>query len=546
MTSEGPRTVVLGFDALAFEFLDEFEDELANFGQLRANGIEAPLTSTHPPWTGSAWPSMYTGTDPSMHNAFGFFDYEGSYPDEAPIISRNDVQQPAIWNYLTSIDEPAIVLNVPVTHPAESLTGALIPGYLASADSDGFPKDIRNELDEALGEEYTIYSDAEMAKDKEQKLKSYVDLVNLRARAAKYLLQNWDWSVAIIQVQKTDAVFHNFTKPTAFKRIYKAADDLIGTILECTENPNIIVCSDHGIGLTNGYKIFINDYLREHGFVRVDPSGNNSGTSLSSVKQSIVNPSEDDSQKPNYVNRALSTGITRLSEVGVTPAKILQVAQRIGLESELKRVTPSNLRSAAEQTVDWRNSIAYCRAVGELGVRINLEGRDSSGIVAQADYESVRSELITLLSSLQTPDGRQAFEFVDRAESVNYSSDPGSGPDVVFRPRDMNHLVLPGLIGEQFLPLNEFNHKVEGVFIGSGPSFDSTATLETLSLVDVAPIIMASTGFAIPDRMIGTVSHELLSIPIEKLPYPDVEYGSSDSANRSDDIESRLEDLGYL
>ncbi len=292
MTTDEPRTVVLGFDALSFEYLDEFADELPNFGRLRSTGIDAPLRSTHPPWTGSAWPSMYTGTDPSRHDAYGFFNYKDTYPDEADIITRNDVQQPAIWNYLTSIDEPSIVLNVPVTHPAEPLNGVLIPGYLASEDADSYPKDVRDELSDALGEEYTIYSQAEMTSDKERKLDGYVDLIAMRARAIEHLLTNCEWRVAIVQVQKTDAVFHNFDERSAFRRVYRAADDLVGTVRQCAEDANIVVCSDHGMGVTNGYKLFVNEILREHGFVQEASTGNNYGTSLSSVKQSIVNPDE--------------------------------------------------------------------------------------------------------------------------------------------------------------------------------------------------------------------------------------------------------------
>ena len=548
MTSDGPRTVVLGFDALSFEYLDEFADELPNFGRLRSTGIDAPLRSTHPPWTGSAWPSMYTGTDPSRHDAYGFFDYEDTYPDEANIITRNDVQQPAIWNYLTSIDEPSIVLNVPVTHPAEPLNGVLVPGYLASEDADGYPKDIRGELSDALGEEYTIYSQAEMVSDKERKLDGYADLVGMRARAAEYLLTNYEWRVAIIQVQKTDAVFHNFDERSAFRRIYRAADDLVGTVQQCAADANIVVCSDHGMGVTNGYKLFVNEILREHGFVREDSTGNNYGTSLSSVKQSIVNPDEQATTdtETSPIERAASMGITGLGKVGLTPAKVLTVAQRVGLEEELKRLVPSNVRSAAERTVDWRRSKAYCRALGELGIRINLEGRDPNGVVPPSEYESVRSELIEILSSVRTPDGRLAFDFVDRAENVNHDPDPGSGPDVVFMPKGMNHLVLPGLVGERFLPVDEYNHKPDGVFIGTGPAFDPSVDPERLSLTDVAPIVMASAGLDVPDRMTGHVPQGMVTLPVERSSYRDIEYGSTEAVETEGDVTSRLEDLGYL
>ncbi|WP_458209006.1 alkaline phosphatase family protein [Haladaptatus sp. NG-SE-30] len=548
MTTGEPKTVILGFDALDFEYLDRFEDELPSFGRLRSDGVEAPLRSTHPPWTGSAWPSMYTGTDPTRHNAFGFFDYTDTYPDEATVITRNDVTAPAIWNYLTAIDEPTIVLNVPVTHPAESLDGVLVPGYLANEETAGYPPTIRDELSDALGEQYTIYSADEMSGDKAAKLDGYVELVGLRERAAEYLLENWEWRVAIVQVQKTDAVFHNFDDPTAFRRVYSAADSLVGTVLATADEANVVVCSDHGMGRTDGYKIFVNEVLREHGFVRTATEAADHGTGLSAVKESLVDPSEDtDGGEDRMVTQtAMSWGLTGLGAVGVTPGRVYATAQRVGLESSLKRVLPNDVIEAAEQSVDWRRSAAYCRALGELGVRINLNGRDPAGIVPQSEYEAVRSELIDILSALRTPDGQPAFEFVKRAEELSGGSGPNSGPDVVFMPTEMNHLVLPSLVGTQFLPVDEYNHKPHGVFIGAGPAFDSTATPGGLSLTDVAPITMAAAGLPVPERMTGTIPEELLTSPVSERAYTDVEYGTGGEIDDEGEVESRLEDLGYL
>ncbi|WP_458190607.1 alkaline phosphatase family protein [Haladaptatus sp. NG-WS-4] len=548
MESEEARTVVLGFDALDFDFLDAFEEELPNFGRLRAKGVAAPLRSTHPPWTGSAWPSMYTGTDPTHHNAFSFFDYTDTYPDEAEVLTRNDVTAPALWNYLTAIDEPSIVLNLPVTHPAEPLTGALVPGYLASEDAEGYPSNIRNELSDALDEEYTIYSKGELSSDKSEKLDGYVELVGLRERAARYLLEHWDWRIAIVQVQKTDAVFHNFDDPDAFRRIYRAADRLVGTVMETVGDANVVVCSDHGMGRTDGYKIFVNEVLREHGFVESATAGDDHGTGLSVVKGSLVNPDEqsDTGSERTATQTALSWGVTGLETVGLTPGKVYASAQRVGLGSVLKQALPADAVDAAERTVDWRRSKAYCRALGELGVRINLAGRDPDGVVPRSEYEAVRTELVELLSALRTPDGEQAFEFVGRAEEVADGNDPKSGPDVVFMPTEMNHLVLPSLVGTQFLPVDEYNHKPNGVFIGAGPAFDETSDCDGLSLTDVAPIAMATAGIPVPERMTGTVPDGMVTVPVTEREYTDVEYGIGSETAGESQVETRLEDLGYL
>ncbi|MFC6798826.1 alkaline phosphatase family protein [Haladaptatus sp. DYSN1] len=95
------KILVLGFDALDFEYLNRFSDELPNFASLRSKGVATPLASTMPPWTGSAWPSMYTGVDPSYHSVYDFFSHDARAPTESTLITRNDVRAPALWNYLT-------------------------------------------------------------------------------------------------------------------------------------------------------------------------------------------------------------------------------------------------------------------------------------------------------------------------------------------------------------------------------------------------------------------------------------------------------------
>jgi len=140
-----------------------------------------------------------------------------------------------------------------VTHPAEPMDGALVPGYLAGEDDDGYPSGIRDELSAAIGETYRLYSSGEMADDPEAKLEGYLDLIDLRKRAAVELLSSREWELAIVQVQKTDAVFHNFDDEAAFRAVYEAADDLAAAVLDTVDGPvNVVVCSDHGMGRKEG------------------------------------------------------------------------------------------------------------------------------------------------------------------------------------------------------------------------------------------------------------------------------------------------------
>jgi len=525
--TEDPRTLVLGFDALDGRYLDRFADATPTLTGLRSEGVSAPLDSTDPPWTASAWPSMYTGTDPSHHGVYSFFDYD--YPDDGELVSRTDVDAPALWNYLTEREIASVVLNVPVTHPAEPMDGALVPGYLAGEDDDGYPSGIRDELSAAIGETYRLYSSGEMADDPEAKLEGYLDLIDLRKRAAVELLSSREWELAIVQVQKTDAVFHNFDDEAAFRAVYEAADDLAAAVLDTVDGPvNVVVCSDHGMGRKEGYQIQLNDVLRNEGFLTATSA--TKSVSLGSEKRKLMgeeSESATDDGASSLVTSGVATAEQVLSNVGVTPGRVYGLAESLGVEDLLLDVVPTSVRRSAGEGVDWRNSRAYCRSASRLGVRINLAGREPSGTVPADEYHAVREELIDLLSDLETPDGDPAFEEVVPREAVYDGPHVDDAPDVVVRPKDADHVLSTSLYGREFVPADVHDHDPTGVFVAHGPSFEHDAAVDRLSLTDVAPIVMAALGQPVPDRMTGTAPDGLLTGPVERTNYGEVPFGTT-------------------
>jgi predicted AlkP superfamily phosphohydrolase/phosphomutase len=537
------QTIIFCFDALDFHYLNKFRKSLPNLTTLRSSGIEQSLRSTFPPWTASAWPSMYTGVGPSEHGVYGFFTYDG-YPDTSKVVTRTNVRAPALWNYLSERGVPSIVLNMPVTHPVDPIKGVLIPGYLAPENASGHPEGIRAELNNALDEPYRIYSQHELTDDKQEKLAGYLNLIEGRARAAEELLTTRDWSLAVIQVQKTDAVFHQFHDQDIFRQVYVAADNVIGTVLDAVDGrPNVILCSDHGMGPVQGYSVHINELLREGGFVV--PTDENTAPVLPDIKPMLVGDGANRTEEAVWTERVISQLVNLFRRVGVTPSDVYAAASRLGIESTLMDRLPAGVHRGAVRGVDWEASTAYCRIGSELGVRINLKGREPNGIVDPGQYKETQTKLIRHLSAAKTPDGEPVFEFVKPREDVYDGPYTEEACDVLFMPAEMNHLISTSLVGRKFVSVDTFNHKSDGVFVAAGPAFNSAP--ESLALPDVAPIVMATLNREIPQRMTGRVPEGLLSVPSIRGTYEDVTYGiGADEAEHTTGIESRLEDLGYL
>lgn len=530
------QVLVVGLDGVDFWYLDRFAEDLPNITAIRERGVESNLTSTHPPWTGSAWPSLYTGVDPSSHGVYDFFDYRDSYPDEADIVSRNDVDAPAIWNYLSALDRTSIVLNVPITHPGEEIDGVVVPGYLAPADEDGTPTGIRDELSDALGEPYRIYAPSETGEGGPT-VEEYVELIRQRAKSASYLMRTTDWEFAFVQVQKTDTVFHNFSEETAFRRVFRAADNLVGRLTDLADDEmTVLLVSDHGMGPTTGQEVYINELLREHGYV--ETTSNPTTLSLSAVK------SDDDGDSEAVPILARAGDL--LARVGVGPQRAYRAAERLGVEQQILDLLPDSVTQSLAEGVDWRASQAYCRRISEQGIRINLDGRDSAGVVSEQEYDRLREELIELLSGLETDDGDLIFESVQPHEEVYDGPYAEHACDILFRTTDMNHEISTNFHGQTMRPIDSHNHKRQGIFVASGPSIDGSLD-GPLSLLDVAPILFGALNVAIPDRLQGSTPDELLSTSVQRKSYDDVAFGGAVSYSQDRaEVKDRLGDLGYL
>lgn len=73
------RLLLIGIDAACHSVVEPLvtSGAVPNLRGLMREGISGELTSQIPPWTPSAWPTIYTGTNPGKHGVFGFLAFEG-------------------------------------------------------------------------------------------------------------------------------------------------------------------------------------------------------------------------------------------------------------------------------------------------------------------------------------------------------------------------------------------------------------------------------------------------------------------------------------
>jgi predicted AlkP superfamily phosphohydrolase/phosphomutase len=215
--------------------------------------------------------------------------------------------------------------------------------------------------------------------------------------------------------------------------------------------------------------------------------------------------------------------------------------------------------------IDWSRTRAY--AQGNFGqIFLNVKGRQPFGCVAPEDARAVRADLKAALQAIPHPEtGAPLVEQVYEAEELYHGPHAHLAPDLTvvlgdwrYRTIGLHDFTTNHLISPAFGPTGD--HRMNGVFIASGPAIRPGATLaDDADLLDIAPTVLHLLNVPVPADMDGRVLLEVLD-PSLALPSPldadpllpptpplteepvSVAYTDEEDAA----IQQRLADLGYL
>jgi len=537
----GVRTVVFGLDAACHSVLDRLpEDAVPTLRSIFEAGVDAPLRSQVPPWTPSAWPSLYTGMNPGKHGIFDFLSFDGY---EWDVVNATHCRERPIWELLDRYGFRSVVVNVPVTHPPTAFDGALVPGYMAPESPTCHPAGLFDELDDAIGS-YRVYPDESEGEH------GYTAAVSSRGAAFRYLADRFDPDFGFLQFQATDTVFHD--RPDdweTIEAIYCAVDTEIQLVLDACDPDNVFVVSDHGMGPLAGVEFRANDFLAGRGDVRTVAGGDGMPT-WSTVRDSELKAGGDAADPPRREqvaalrDSALAAAVSTAARLGLTSQRIGRALERVGLAETVARAVPTSVIRSGTERVDFPNSAAYMRSRTECGIRLNLVGREPDGVVPPAEYETVRAELIAALREVEAPDGSSLFEAVLPREAVFEGSQIERAADIVLVPAGFEHFLSAEIRGSVFgRPTEPWNHKLDGLVAARGEAIDAGRSLEGATLLDIAPTVLATFDVPADRRMDGAALRIVEGVGRQDYPDP-----QRTTRTTTDDatVEQRLTDLGYI
>lgn len=447
------KVFVFGIDGMPPKMVfDDYIDELPNLRSLMEKGLYGKIKSTSPPSTILAWSAFCSGRDPGELGVYSYTYRSKHASEEAGLVNSTMIKHKMLWDMLSEKGKKSIVLNVPLTYPARQLNGFMVTDFL-TPDFDSncvYPTEFKKKIRELVGEDY-MFDVSEFLGYKSMDPKKLLELTykmtDMHIKVAKYLFENEAWDFFMCVIIGSDRLHHMLWKYTdkshseyneelkdSLKDFYKYLDRHLGYFLErIDKETTIIVSSDHGMVQTKG-KININDWLIEKGYLHL---------------------------KPEYKEKA--------------------------------KEKPLKLRLSM---IDWSRTKAYEIGAYQARIYINRKGKESLGIVNEAEYHDLRKKLKAGLlkirgmydEDLETevffPEelykngfGKEAFDLLVYFDDLKYSVNPDVGNKGMYSDRTT-------------LGADSAGHHPYGSFIIAGNKVDKTGNIGVVDILDVAPTII--------------------------------------------------------
>ncbi|HEV8485231.1 MAG TPA: alkaline phosphatase family protein [Blastocatellia bacterium] len=534
------KTVIIGLDGATFDIIRPLAQagRLPVLSRLMREGSSAPLRSTILPNSFPGWASCTTGTSEGMHGVFSpFIKNPSSYNVRA--MSGRDIMTRPVWDLLGRHGGRSLVINVPTTYPPEPLAGEMITGMLTPGLASDFtyPGSLKQEVLAALPD-YII--EPGRSPDKHARAEEFLRASDMHERATRFLMSRGEWDFLMVVFSVLDRAQHDFwadmdprhprhdpAAPPEFREfiheVYKRLDASVGRLIgDLPGEARVFVVSDHGF-CSELFEVRVNELLAERGLLAFkSPGSRRSRATFKTLKQKIARRLGTTDSSGNVLDRKVQYGSAFLDEI------------------------------------EWSRTRAFFAQ--DKGVWVNLDGRESHGIVRESDFQVVVDEARNVLLELVSPaDGLPVFERVMSREEAFNGRGADRLPDLVMVPRRDEYVYneRPSY-GEVIVPADSTTgtHSRDGIFIAWGKGIESGANFELQpNLRDVGPVALASLGCPLTTDMDGRLLGEIFSDPVVR-----TEQGSSYRTEAKDaafagpaytsgeeaELRERLRALGYI
>lgn len=494
------KMLLLGLDGATFNILEPFAalGHLPFVKKLMHEGMHAPLRSTIPFISPTAWCSFITGKNPGKHGVFDFRSkVPGSYDFERNI--PNVPKQGTIWKYLTESGKESLVFNVPMTFPPQKIKGRMVTGFGTPGLASDFtyPATLKKEILEKFNYELDVYWASDEYKGQEvELLDQLTKMTETKFKVINQLMQANNPDFVAFALESTDRIQHRFYRHIAdyiankdstdpvVRKIISHMSMLDANIQKFYEEWNftdVMIMSDHGFGLCD-MDINMNSMFEKNGWLKFNQQVWKKDSPLKSF----------------------------LRKVGISGHNLRSLIRNIGLN----KVGSVDKVLHSKEKIKWDATKVF--SVTESGIYLNVKDREPSGVIDQNNYEQVRDEVINALLEFRYKD-KQIFKKIYKREELYWGDYLAMAPDIIIGDYDLQFVLNSCVIAPDLPQVDKIktvlcgNHSIEGVFIAHGRNFSQSKFLSQPQIIDLAPTILAYYDVPIPQDIDGRVLEEIFS-----------------------------------
>jgi predicted AlkP superfamily phosphohydrolase/phosphomutase len=510
------RTFVVGLDGASWRLLEPWLEDgtLPNIAALRAENTWAETESCLPPVTFPNWKCYSAGKNPGGLGVF-WFEHVDLDAGRIDVAEGGDFETAELWDYLAAAGQTPGVVNMPTMYPPRDIGGPVVCGGPDAVQGEyrqldsGYtsPSTLEDELNDRFG--YRVHPEPLLSGNDERgaEVDAILDVIDSRFEVALTLFEERELDFVHVTLFYLNVLQHFFWNDTPTRRAWELIDDWLGEIADM-KGVNLVLMSDHGSGPTTT-EFYVNEWLAENGYQR---------------RERTI----EDALRP----------------LGLTRENVLGLAKRAGIVDLLATTVPERLQQLVPQSAGVKRE-RKLEAIDLAGTQAVASGQGPIYLTPGTD-ESVRERLIEDLRAVEDEDG-PLFAGVYKGEAVYSGRYVDRAPEVVVDMRPGVH-VNDGIGGGEVQTAPDrwaAENTRHGIFLASGPDFTREGQLDRISILDMAPTLLAAHGCAIPTDMDGEV------LPIHTDDHDvgqqdPIDIGADAGRNADDAVADRLKQLGYM
>lgn len=419
---------LIGIDSAPLWLIKELtkKGSLKGFQKILNNGSLIEIDTTMPPMTGAAWPTIYTGKNPSVHGVPDFFEMKSDYtPDLA---FYNAEKTPPFWKELCNKGINSLVIT-----PAMDTN---VPSYKNLDFISGFPLKAKpnSEFMELLMKKENFTGEPDIEKDmkagkmtEKEAVTHFVKSIVSRSKIAKEAMNKKNYNFVYVCFTETDRLQHFVLNMKDYSEyllpIYKAIDNFIQLCIERAEKENgvVMIVSDHGAQPIKE-KLLINSWLIKNNFATLNES------LLKSISSSSSSKNEKAPISYSIREKAMKTGLRKVYD------KLPHGAKKIVHKSVGKVLSSA---SSGEYTrlhlfdYNMEKTVAFA-GISNINVAtifIN-DNRFRNGIVKPNEINKIKSSVSKSLLQIKNKEGKQVIKGIYDATKYYTTKPSFIAPDL--------------------------------------------------------------------------------------------------------------------